>query len=896
MSHPLQTENLNVCGSQDAAVLVVCDAPSDRVFDLEDLMPDKAMMAFGGQAEMVGMHSTDFAFITPCPPIPPEVSGSDSRESKFIKDYTTEFHELVRQFPNVKLIVTLGALAAKQVLGRPVKITRIRGRVQPLDDYDCLLLPIYSPTHVLRRPELRNTFETDFRTIATLKNNNWQPEERITDCDYGYSLDLSAWIENRPKTLSLDIESKGGHWYDPTYQILTVQLTRKSGEGIVIPLDEEWFNAKWENWTPPVKLNPKSRARAIEHIKTLLEDPRIAVTGTNLSSDILGLRKCTGISVRNWRHETLQLVFVNDENMLDKGLDESTRRFVFELAGYADEFNRTVDKEHMEGVHPTMMLPYAGSDPDASHRLTRKLVPMGMGDYRNWNCYQRIQMPSLREFCNVTERGIRIDKDALRDLGKLLKKEEAKQYTKLIKQVPQTILRKHAEAGLKFSRPEFVIDILFRHRDSIKDADGERLMPLVFTKTTRKLKGTARVPSVSLKDHLPYFEDVPFVKELIEYQQLRHMREKYVGEEGGVPIPQKRKNAPPKFTEPSGFWKYLVHGDRIHPSFFLHRVVTGRTSSAYPNAQNFPKRGKIAKAFRKIFIPTDGYKFIEIDLSQAELRIAAWMAQEPTMLRIYAEGGDIHEATAAAIIRVPLDEFRSWKDSDEPIPAQYMRGARDCTTLGELYDLRRYHAKSVNFGFLYGMGWKKFRIYAKTNYGVDFTEEESQEMRATFFRLYPKLKEWHQQMRNFVHAHGYVRSLHGALRRLPNIYSDDEDVQGGCERQAINSPVQRFASDLGLLGMIRIARDADSDILRTVAFIHDALILEVKDGYEEEAMMAAKFYMQTPPLEEWFRIVSPIPIVADVSLSPRSLGEMEEQKDVQPIAPEWYREELDLAA
>lgn len=109
---------------------------------------------------------------------------------------------------------------------------------------------------------------------------------------------------------------------------------------------------------------------------------------------------------------------------------------------------------------------------------------------------------------------------------------------------------------------------------------------------------------------------------------------------------------------PTGFWKY-IYEDRIHPSFLLHRTVTGRTASADPNAQNFPKRGPLAKAYRKIFVPSDGYVFVECDLSQAELRIAAWMANDPAMLRIYREGGDIHAATAAAVMGITLEAFNA---------------------------------------------------------------------------------------------------------------------------------------------------------------------------------------------------------------------------------------------
>ena len=139
-------------------------------------------------------------------------------------------------------------------------------------------------------------------------------------------------------------------------------------------------------------------------------------------------------------------------------------------------------------------------------------------------------------------------------------------------------------------------------------------------------------------------------------------------------------------------------------------------------------------------------------------------------------------------------------------------------------------------------------------------------MRVAFFNLYPKLQDWHKSQRILVQKQGYVRSLHGALRRLPSIESDDDGLKSSSERQAINAPVQRFASDLGLMGMIQFCNGCPSDLVRPVAFIHDAAVLEVKDDPEIIAEMCAgiKWSMENQPIHQ-FGITSPIPIVADVS-------------------------------
>jgi len=320
-----------------------------------------------------------------------------------------------------------------------------------------------------------------------------------------------------------------------------------------------------------------------------------------------------------------------------------------------------------------------------------------------------------------------------------------------------------------------------------------------------------------------------------------------------------------------------------------------------PNGQNLPNRGELAKAYRRIFIPSDGFKFAEVDLSQAELRVAACMANEREMIRIYQEGGDIHSATAAAIMGVTDERFKEGSSDESllvdnvascPGSEGYLKNLstekRRSVTVSEYFEYKRQCAKAVNFGFLYGMGWRKFKIYARTDYKLNFTDDESMEMRELFFRKYPRLKRWHEAMREFLSEHGFVRSLHGALRRLPNVESDDEMIVGMSSRQGINSPVQRFASDLGIIAVTRFMRDANHEDMRALLFIHDANVIEAKEHLIDEAAAALRFYMENTPLEDWFSLRLPVPFEADVKTGP-NLCEMSKRKDITAIQPEWFR-------
>ena len=276
---------------------------------------------------------------------------------------------------------------------------------------------------------------------------------------------------------------------------------------------------------------------------------------------------------------------------------------------------------------------------------------------------------------------------------------------------------------------------------------------------------------------------------------------------------------------------------------------------------------KLVKAYRNVFTAPPGHLLIECDLSQAELRIIAWMAKDKKMLEIYRMGGDIHTATAIAVLGITQEQWENYTKDEQ--------------------DLFRFRAKAVNFGFCFSMGAAKYVGYAKTEYNIDVTERQAETIRNTYFNLYANLRGWHTGQRNLAARDRQVRALHGALRRLPSVDSSEESIKGEAMRQAINSPVQRFASDLGLIAMTRFGNCCPWDKFRPVAFIHDAVIVATKVAHAEEAMSAIKWFMQTPPLKKWFGLKTPIPILADVSIG-ATLGDMMERPDIEAKQPVWW--------
>lgn len=300
-------------------------------------------------------------------------------------------------------------------------------------------------------------------------------------------------------------------------------------------------------------------------------------------------------------------------------------------------------------------------------------------------------------------------------------------------------------------------------------------------------------------------------------------------------------------------WINRMWGRRLFPNFKLHGTVTGRTSCTDPNLQQVPRDPII----RNLVGAPEGWSVVEIDYSQAELRIAAIMSGDETMKRIYQTGGDIHTHT--------YEMITGEKVSDD----KYIKKEQ------------RKKAKAVNFGFVYGMGWRKFKIYARDNYGVDLTDKEAEQWRERFFQAYHFLPKWHSKQRRIVQSMGQVRSPIGRLRRLPDIYSTDKSKKAEAERQSINSPVQGFGSDLTILGMSEIMGNAqyydpdyvlDKDKFFVIGTVHDATLFEVRNDYLMEFCPKAKHILEHPKaLEEVFHFDTDVPIVADVAVG-RSWG------------------------
>jgi uracil-DNA glycosylase family 4 len=866
-----QYEPVYPTGAENARFLVITDVPSAASAEAGRLMTKYQSRIFGEAMTASGFSAEDFRFVPACY-CPMDPDGHVNKVKTAALKHCRQHIENDFKSGDYSAIVPLGAKAATQAFGRATKITKVRGVVTDSEDFGVPIFPLMSPAQVAMYPQNAPVFEADVRSFSRAVGAGYDMQEATREVIGNYEIvdDLEFLIEQSPEILAFDTETTGTRWYEggvdvrsyrpdihkgrsffkPKFQILTMQFTTAEGNGYMLV---------WDHPESPIPEERKPRLR--NQLRRLLCNPGTLVVGQAAKFDNVALWATEGIRYRIGG-DTLMLATLFDENVPEKNLDVLTKIHVPAMAGYADYFNSVVDKGRMWEQPLSTLLPYGCGDSDAAYRLYHALEADVAQDERLWSHYCNVTIPGLNAFAAMETRGMHIDEgDALFSFKEMMKEHVAKLEEDLLAEIPRKCKQgivheyltrttskgylankgKTAQDALSFTRNEFIKQILFTH------PDGFCLTPKVFTKTTGRLKDeTLREPSISSKDHLPYFfEECPFTVMLAEYMKDRALLN----------------------TNVVKFEENYIRGGKVRPNYHLHKAVTGRSSSDDPNGQNYPKRGARAKVYRRMFVAPEGYYVIEIDLSQAELRIAACMSGDRTMIDIYLSNGDIHKATALIVANITQEQF-------------------DRLSKAEQKELRQ-KAKAVNFGFLYGMGWRKFIGYAKTQYGVEFTEEEAKRIRHGFFRKYKALSSWHDNMRAFAAANKFVRSFSGRVRHLPMIDSPEEFVQQEAGRQAINSPVQEFGSSLGVMALGRLNDEIDPKHLQVVGFIHDAIVAYVKKEYLDWGMRTLKRYMQTNPLEEWFGTRLRVPIVADVSFG-LNLGEVHECEGFSLDAPYDY--------
>ena len=438
------------------------------------------------------------------------------------------------------------------------------------------------------------------------------------------------------------------------------------------------------------------------------------------------------------------------ESHLPHNMDSLAERHLgMKTIRYEEVCGKGVHQIGFDQVDLKIATDYAAEDADITLRLHLELWPQIQASPGLLYIYETIEMPAMRVLGIMERNGIRIDSALL-----------AKQGQQVGKRLLELEGEIHKLAGQPFNiqSPKQIAEILF----------GQLELPVI-------KKTPSGAPSTDEEVLQKLAEDYPLPARILDYRSLAKLMSTYI-------------EKLPRMADPKT--------GRVHTNFSQATAVTGRLASSDPNLQNIPVRTEEGRRIREAFIPADGCKLLSADYSQIELRIMAHIAEDENLLTAFREGKDVHQATAAEIFGIPLDDVNS--------------------------EQRRY-AKVINFGLIYGMS--AFGLAG--NLGIE--RAAAQNYIVKYFDRYPGVAQYMERTRLEARENGYVETVFGRRLWLPEIKGSNGPRRQGAERAAINAPMQGTAADLIKLAMIAVEDWIEKEQLKTKLLlqVHDELVLDV---------------------------------------------------------------------
>lgn len=643
---------------------------------------------------------------------------------------------------------------------------------------DAVVLPTVHPAAVLRNPRYASVFDTDVGTFARIVRGEDAevPAPKTILVKDKKALVACAKSIMISEAVSYDLENTGFDELAEDAEIVTIGISPKPGLAFVVPI-----NHPDHVWKAPERvLQTVGNALVYTKAKRIAhnakyDDKWLQQFGSNVSADF----------------DTMIAAHVLDENRF-KGLKPLAQQ----LLGVDPWADVDWSKGGAKATPLIKLALYNAKDADYTLRLyyVFKKELLKPGNERILRLFAKLLMPASRVLTAVERTGMWVDRDRLIERSLQLERRADKLNRKLTKL-----------AGIEInwnSAPQ-VADVLF----------GRLKLPIF------DLTGTGK-PSTKESVLLRLKDEHPVPQLILEWREVKKNQNTY-------------------------FANWLAQMDEkhyIHPNYKITGTVTGRLASGKEDKKD-PRLG-VQQVPRDPFIrgcigAPPGWRFVEADFSQVELRIAAHYSQDATMTRIFQMNGDPHMTMAMAMTG------KSQKDVTKE---------------------ERKKAKAVNFGFLYGMGAKKFVDYARDNYGVVVSEAEAKAVRKRFFEEYRDLLPWHERQRRLVQQYHRVQSIIGRVRHLPDVLSEDQDVQAEAERQAINSPVQGLGSDLCLLSMILLHERMPPTEAKLVGSVHDSILFQVRKERVKHWTEIIQTTMEDLPLKKMFGAEISIPIKVDITV------------------------------
>lgn len=621
---------------------------------------------------------------------------------------------------------------------------------------------------------------------------------------------------------SVDFETNAEPIYNKSFKPTILSVTFQPGFGCSIPLDhfetEKYTSSDWD-WKKMLR----------KFGEEVIENPNVVKVAWNYKFDDQIFQKYNIYYRGVCLDGMLAKYLLNEEKPND--LKSMVRRYLPEYGDYEkqDKFDKIPwDKKEMEPL-----CHYGCQDTDYTLRLMlffeKKLIDLGL-----YNTYRNLIMTASRVLTSVEKNGLYVDRAFNQELldSYLPKIEAAKEAIYNLPKVKKfTKLYNQSKIEKYLAKLEEEIENLDPEVDKRKIQSREQKIANIRAGvfTTKKELELIRPVSLGSSVDLPQlmYSEEGFNFEVIkkndsgkpstDEETLTNLR-----------LTVKKPDSPKavfldSLLELRGLekmYKTYIEGwhektqddDRLHGRFLIHGTTSGRLSSAEPNAQQIPKTS-VDPNIKKQLVAPKGTLYIASDFSQAELRIMAHLSGDETYLNAFNSGQDPHLAIAATKYHVSYDEaLKIYEDENHPDH--------------KIWKVRRKQAKQIAFGLIYGIGAKLLAVkLSDPKSGIIVTPEEAQKEMDIFFGQHPKLKTFLKKQEKFLRKNGYLVSLFGRKRRLPQIYSSDRGEEAYALRLALNFPCQSAASDMCLFGSILIyylMRQGKLPPTKSVCLVHDA--------------------------------------------------------------------------
>lgn len=621
---------------------------------------------------------------------------------------------------------------------------------------------------------------------------------------------------------SVDFETNAEPIYNKSFKPTILSVTFQPGFGCSIPLDhfetKKYTSSGW-NWKKMLR----------KFGEEIIENPEVVKVAWNYKFDDQIFQKYNIYYRGACLDGMLAKYLLNEEKPND--LKSMVRRYLPEYGDYEkqDKFDKIPwDKKEMEPL-----CHYGCQDTDYTLRLMlffeKKLIDLGL-----YNTYRNLIMTASRVLTSVEKNGLYVDRAFNQELldSYLPKIEAAKEAIYNLPKVKKfTKLYNQSKIEKYIAKLEEEIENLDPEVDKRKIQSREQKIANIRAGvfTTKKESELIRPVSLGSSVDLPQlmYSEEGFNFEVIkkndsgkpstDEETLTNLR-----------LTVKKPDSPKavfldSLLELRGLekmYKTYIEGwhektqddDRLHGRFLIHGTTSGRLSSAEPNAQQIPKTS-VDPNIKKQLVAPKGTLYIASDFSQAELRIMAHLSGDETYLNAFNSGQDPHLAIAATKYHVPYEEaLKIYEDENHPDH--------------KIWKVRRKQAKQIAFGLIYGIGAKLLAVkLSDPKSGIIVTPEEAQKEMDIFFGQHPKLKTFLKKQEKFLRKNGYLVSLFGRKRRLPQIYSSDRGEEAYALRLALNFPCQSAASDMCLFGSILIyylMRQGKLPPTKSVCLVHDA--------------------------------------------------------------------------